>query len=80
MNLSVLFGLLIILFIIKLVVKSVKIFLGAALGIILISLGITLMNSELGTDITIIKSINAALASIGSVASGIWAWITELFN
>lgn len=80
MNLAVLFGLLLILFIIKLVVKSVKIFLGAALGIILISLGITLVNNQFGTDITITDSINAALASIGSAVRAVCTWVTELFN
>jgi len=79
MDLAVLFGLLLLLFIIKLVVKSVKIFLGAVLGIILISLGITLVNNQFGTEITIMDSLNAALESIGSAVRAVWAWVAELF-
>ena len=61
MDLAVLFGIVILLVIIKIVVKSIKLFVGAALTLILLAFGMSFLNKQLGTDITIMGSLNAAL-------------------
>lgn len=79
MDLSVIIGIVIILIIIKIFVKSLSFFFGVAAFLILLTIGISLLNDGLGTDITIMGSIEAAFESIKEVLSKIGTFLEGIF-